>query len=313
MRAAWAVLAVVLVIGLVSTSLARADAVGVVVAGDEARHDALAAHMKSWLRKRGHQVSSKPLEAAAVENLTECLAVDDQGCARGVIDKQATTESVLFATVQPTGKRSASVQMYWFTRGRQGASERRGCEKCTEEALDAVADDMLLALAKSAEQTGRLIVRSHPEDLLVLIDNEAVGQTPVERDLPPGKHRVVIVQGGENVGDRSVDVEAGESTKVTLTAHREDTLGRKVGSVALITGGFGLLVTAGILISYGSKDGPAEMYVYDNATGIGLISGGVGLLGIVGGALLWPRSAQRTVPVASIGSSGGFVGLAGRF
>jgi hypothetical protein len=203
--------------------------------------------------------------------------------------------------------------MHWFLRGRQGPSERRACEKCTEEALDAITDDMLLTLAKSAEQHGRLVIRSHPEDLLVMVDNEAVGQTPVERDLPPGKHRVVIMQGGDNVGERTVEIEAGEATKITLTAHREDTLGRKVGSIALVTGGFGLLVTAGVMISYGSKDGPGEMYVYDNATGLGLLCGGVGLLGIVGGALLWPRSAPRTVPVAALGSSGGFVGLAGRF
>jgi len=309
MRAAWACLATV----LVSSSLARADEVGIIVTGDEARHDELASHVKSWLRKRGHAVSSRPLDAAAIQNLTECLAVDDQGCARGVIDKQAATDSVVFASIQPTGKRSVSVQTHWFLRGRQGPSERRACEKCTEEALAATADDMLLTLAKSAEQHGRLVIRSHPEDLLVLVDNEAIGQTPVERDLPPGKHRVVIMQGGENVGERTVEVEAGEPTKITLTAHRDDTLGRKVGSVALITGGFGLLVTAGIMISYGTKDGPGEMYVYDNATGIGLISGGIGLLGIVGGALLWPKSAQRAVPVAAMTSSSGFVGLAGRF
>ena len=309
MRAAWAFLAVL----LISTGIARADEIGIVVAGDPDRHDAAAAHVKSWLRKRGHEVSSSPLDAAAIQNLTDCLAIDDQGCARGVIDKRSATDTVVFVMIQATNKRNASVQMYWFTRGHEGGSARRGCEKCSDEALDGVADDMLQALAKGSEQTGRVIIRSHPEDLLVLIDSEAVGQTPVERDLPPGRHRIVISQGGDNVGERVVEVEAGETTKVTLTAHHEDQLGRKAASIALITGGFGLLVTGGILISYGSKDGPGEMYVYDNATGIGLISGGVGLLGVVGGALLWPKSVQRAVPIASVGSTGSFVGLAGRF
>ena len=129
----------------------------------------------------------------------------------------------------------------------------------------------------------------------------------------PGKHRIVITQGGDNVGERTVVVEAGDTTKVTLTAHSEDSLAQKIGSITLITAGFGLLVTAGVMISYGSKEGVGEMYVYDNATGIGLISGGVGLLGVVGGALLWPKSTSRAVPVAALGPSGGLIGVAGRF
>jgi hypothetical protein len=269
--------------------------------------------VKSWLHKRGHEVNETPLRADAASNLADCLAIDDQGCARGVIEKISANDSLIYAYVQNTGKRAVSVQMYWFTRGHEGASEKRGCEKCTDEDLDATLDDMLVALAKSSEVTGRLILRSRPEDLVALVDNNQVGQTPLERDLPAGKHKIVIMQGGERVGDGTVQIVAGETTKLTLTARSDESYVQKVGSVALITAGFGLLVTAGVMISYGSKDGPNEMYVYDNATGIGLICGGVGLLGVVGGALLWPRSTQRTVPVASVGPAGAYVGFAGRF
>ena len=221
-------------LGLCLPTIARADEVGVVVAGDEARHDAVAQHLKTWLRKRGHVVTETPLKADAVQNLVDCLAIDDQTCARGVIEKKAATENLVYAFVQTTGKRAVSLQVYWFVRGHQGASERRGCEKCTDEALDAIADDMLTALAKSSEQTGRLVLRSRPEDLLALVDNEPAGQTPVQRDLPPGKHRVVIMEGGERVGDSVVVIEAGETTKLTLTAHHDDNVAQKIGSVALI-------------------------------------------------------------------------------
>jgi hypothetical protein len=299
---------------LLATTIAQADEVGIVVAGDEDRRDALASHLKSSLRKRGHEVVDQPMKADAIQNLADCLAIDDQNCARGVIEKRSATNGLVYAVVTPTGKRTASVQMYWFVRGHQGASERRGCEKCGEDALNEIADDMLATLAETSEAKGRIMIRSHPEDLLALIDNEPAGQTPLQKDLPPGKHKVVITRGGENVGEQIVEIEAGETSKVTLSAHTEDSkLPQKVGSIALITGGFALLVTAGVLISYGSKDGPAEMYVYDNATGIGLLCGGVGLLGVVGGALLWPRSTQRTVPIAALGPAGGFLGLAGRF
>ncbi len=298
---------------LLGTTSARADEVGTVIMGDAARHDEVTAHVTNWLRKRGHEVNDTPLRADAAQNLADCLAIDDQGCARGVIEKISANDSLVYAYVQSTGKRSVSVQMYWFTRGHEGASERRGCEKCSDAALDATLDDMLEALAKSSEMTGRLVLRSHPEDLVALVDNNPIGQTPVERDLPAGKHKVVIMQGGERVGEGTVQIVKGETTKLTLTARNDDSTLAKVGSVALITAGFGLLVTAGVMISYGSKNGPNEMYVYDNATGIGLICGGVGLLGVVGGALVWPRSTQRTVPVASVGPAGAYLGFAGRF
>ena len=297
----------------VAAGPARADEVGLVVNGDDAKHDEIAARMKGWLKKHGHTARTDALDADGVQSLSECLAIDDQSCARSVIDKHAQTESVVYAALQSTGKRSLSVTMYWFIKGHQSASERRGCEKCTADGLGTLTDDMLFALAKSSEQTGRLVIKSRPSDLLVLVDNEAVGQTPVEKDLLPGRHRVVISQDGENVGEKLVEIEAGDTTRVTLTAHSASQTGRKIGSIALITAGFGLLVTAGVLVSYGTKDGPTEMYVYDNATGIGLISGGVGLLGIVGGALLWPRATQRAVPIAQVGPGGGLIGLAGRF
>lgn len=308
-----AVAVLVALVAMLRPEHAHADEIGLVISGDPARKDALAAHVKTWLRKRGHEVNAEPLKADAIQTLDDCLAIDDQSCARVLVEKRATTDGVIYALVQATGKKSANVRMYWFTRGKQGASERRGCDKCNEAAFASLADDMLVTLAKSAEQTGRLVIRSRPEDLLVLVDNETVGQTPVERDLSPGQHRVVLTRGGETVAEKLVEIEAGETSKVMLVAHDTDHFGQKLGSIALITTGFGLLVTAGVMISYGSKDGPGEMYVYDNATGLGLISGGIGLLGVVGGALLWPRSTQSATPVATLGPSGGFVGFAGRF
>jgi hypothetical protein len=291
---------------------ARADEIGIVVTGDPAMHDHAAKFVKGWLRKRGHDIETEPMQEDAIQTLSGCLAIDDQACARTQIEKHTKTDGLVYAFLEQN-KKTLRITMYWFVRGHDAAAERRNCEKCSDDAFDGVADEMLVALARSAEQTGRVVIRSKPEDLLVLVDGQAIGQSPIERDLAPGKHRIVISQDGANVGEKTVSVEAGETTKVTLTAHRSDSVGQKAGSIAMITAGFGLLVTAGVMISYGTKDGPNEMYVYDNATGIGLVCGGVGVLGIVGGALLWPRSAQRTVPVATLNRDGAMVGLAGRF
>lgn len=294
-------------------SAARADTIGVVVSGDVAKIEAVTARLKSGLRKRGHVIGKDALADNEIEALSTCLAIDDQACARTLVDHKAAADALVYAAVQSTGRKAVSITLYWFAKGHQGASERRACEKCSQDGVDAMVDEMLEHLAQSNERTGRVVIKSHPEDLLVLVDGRAIGQTPIERDLPPGPHRIVVSQDGETVGERQVEVEAGDTTKVVITAHSTSQTARKVGSIALITGGFGLLVTAGVMISYGTKSGPSEMYVYDNATGIGLIAGGVGLLGIVGGALMWPRAPAGAVPIAQVGNGGGVIGLAGRF
>lgn len=297
----------------VAAGAARADTIAVVVSGDVAKVDSVNARIKGALRKRGHVIGKDALADDEIEALTTCLAIDDQACARNVVDHKAAADALVFASILSTGHKAISITLYWFAKGHPASSVRRACERCTQDGVETMVDDMLGTLAQSNERTGRVVIKSRPEELLVLVDGHAVGQTPIEKDLSPGTHRVVITQDGENLGERQIEVEAGDTTKVVLTAHSSNQTARKVGSVALITGGFGLLVTAGVMISYGTRSGPSEMYVYDNATGIGLIAGGVGLLGIVGGALMWPRAPAGATPIAQIGNGGGVIGLAGRF
>jgi hypothetical protein len=152
----------------------------------------------------------------------------------------------------------------------------------------------------------------------VLIDNQQIGVTPLSRDLAAGSHTVTLMHGGKKVASKKIAVEGGEQLKVTLKAKEPEeaepaTHGSRVGPALLLVAGVGALGAGGVLLYYGHKGGPNDMYIYPDSTpiGIGVIAVGVGAT--IGGAILLGQSSHRSTPTVALGGHGGYVGWITRF
>src|SRR5262245_7457900 len=110
-------------------AVARADDdVGVVVSAEAMIQPQLFAQLETWLRMHGHEVVSTPLPADAVAGLIDCFVIEDQNCARNIIDKRAKTDSIVFAQATvATGAngadRAVTISIYWIDKGKAPRTE----------------------------------------------------------------------------------------------------------------------------------------------------------------------------------------------
>ncbi|HTR54235.1 MAG TPA: PEGA domain-containing protein [Kofleriaceae bacterium] len=294
-------------------STARADEVGVVVTGDAKLRPKLALHVRHWLTEHGHDLAESPLSTDAIDTIANCFTVGDPACARGVVEARASATSVVYAHVEVNKKGDVALSAYWFVKGHEESGERRVCEACQGDAWRGLADTMLEALASSSSiEHGRLKLDSQPTGLIVFIDHIQVGSTPLERDLPVGQHQIQLVHDGATVGTRAVDIDADDTTKVTMQvtlAHRS-----KLWPIVLLVAGGATLGTGIGFIYAGENTGPSQKYIYpDSTTPIGIGIAAVGLGATVGGIVWLVQSGHRSAPVAGLTPGGGYVGWLTRF
>jgi hypothetical protein len=323
---------VVLVVAALAAHVPRAAAgtVGVVVTGELSLQQPLVAQLEGWLRSHGYQVAALALDPAATTRLLDCLTVDDSTCARGVVEAKSRSDSVVFA--RATRERSTTtLTMYWIAKGRPPAGGRRGCEDCTDDAVRGAADELIASLAPAATgTTGRLKLSSKPEGMIVMLDGQKIGVTPIERDIAAGEHTIVLVDGGTRVGERKVQIPEGATIEVTMPVvyppdnpkFRTPPEPSRVPPVLCWVGGGLLFGGSGVAFYLGQKGGldhPNDKYIYRGATptGVGLAAAGVAAIGI--GVWLWVRGSGESsessgaAPVAAIGPGGGYLGWQGRF
>lgn len=304
---------VVVVLALLALP-AHAGTVGVVVTGDSTLQAPLSRHLEGWLRSHGHTVGDPP-PVDAVSTLLDCMVMDDEDCARGVVDVRATTSSVVFAEVRKPRIRTRNATtliVYWFVKGKQPVGMRRACEDCTEDLLASLLDEMLTTVVGASElERGRLVLHSKPEGMTVILDNENVGITPLERELPAGKHAIVLMWRGRKVGERTLVIEPEVTAEITVPVtlpRDEGSRSRVVPGIVLAVGG--AAVVAGALLYFTSDvdDGTKPRYRDDKPVGIGLAAGGVALSAV--GTYLWLRSggSKDSQPVVSVGHDGGYIG-----
>jgi PEGA domain-containing protein len=304
---------------------ARADGdVGVVVTGDVVMQPAVATHIEHWLKTHGHKIVVSPLSTDATNTIFNCLVLDDEKCARGVVEARSKANSLVFVRVEvpKKGAKDITFNLYWFVKGHEAIGERRVCEKCTEDSWHGIADSMMSALAGSSQsQLGHLKIDSEPQGMIVLLDNAQIGVTPLERDVPTGHHRIELTHAGRSVGARQVDVTAGDSEDITIRAKLGGGEGGGGGgggskTVPLILLGTGVaaLGTGGILLYYGSLGGSDQKFIYPDSTPYGIGALALGLGAAVGGAILLLQSGgSKSAPVASVGPNGGYVGWVVQF
>jgi len=219
-----------------------------------------------------------------------------------------------YLMLEPRGTQSGTA--------RENLAESRGKPDGSSCAKTLTAGDPSGSPASStADVKGRLKLRSVPDGVTVMLDGEKIGVTPIDRELANGTHTIVLVDGGMLVGDRKVEISAGQVSEVTMSVERPDRDSRqrrpsRVAPVLVWIGGGLALATSGYLFYLGEQGGPnhpEDRYNYRGATPAGFAFMGAGAAAIGVGVWLWVRGSHESAPVAAISADGGYVGWQGRF
>lgn len=299
---------------------ARAGSVTVVATGDADLQATLAQQVEAWLRGRGHTVGT-PLTPEATTTLLNCMVMDDQGCARGVVEAQAKSDTLLFTQAIKSRSSNATVLIvYWFIKGKEPIGMRRACEECSPDLMRSTLEEMLgIVMGASNLARGRLALASKPSGMTVLLDNENIGVTPLEREVPAGQHTIVLMHRGRRVGERTLKIHADVTAEilmpVTLPADPEPAAAPSRVLPGIVIGTGAAAVVAGAILYFTSEvdDGTRPTYRDSKPAGIGIAAGGIVVAGI--GTWLWIRAGNRadSAPTAALTSQGGIVGWSRAF
>ena len=324
MRALVVAFVAIVLVGIAAAPSARADdAVGVVVTGDPAMQPEVAQHLERWLKKHGHRLVASPLSADAINTVVNCLTVDDPKCARGVVEARSKSDNLVYARVDilPSKRKDKDIAInaYWFSKGHEPIGERRVCEKCSEDAWRGIADRMMGALAGSGEETGRLRVMSNPSGVIVVLDHNQIGTTPIERDVPAGNHTIQLTHAGRTVATRDVEVKVGDTTRVmmhpdvTMETPGDASPPSRVPPIVVLSAGAAALGVGIGFIYYGELGGKNQKFIYPDSTPIGVGISVVGAAATIGGAIWLVQTGHASAPVATIGANSGYIGWMARF
>jgi hypothetical protein len=315
MRAALMSIATVAICTLGATAASADDAVGVVVIGDANLQPRVTAYLEHWLETHNHNVMAAPMSADAINTITNCLVLDDQKCARGVVDARSKSDTVLFARTEVGKDKSIVINAFWFTKHHEVIGERRVCEHCAGDAWQVAADQMMDALTAQTVHTGHLHVDSEPQGMIVVFDNVEIGITPLDRDVPPGHHRVDLTHSGSHVGKRLVQIDANDTTNVLIKAKLDPPPeGSRLAPTIVLTSGIVAIGVGAVLLYYGSVGGSDQKRIYPDLTpaGLGVMAGGLGATA-VGGVLFYQARTPASQPVAAVSRTGAYLGWITRF
>lgn len=306
-------LLVVLSVGLFARTVRAAPDTGLVVIGDADQRAPARQAFEQWLLHHGHAVQKAPLDQDAIVTIANCLQMQDPECARMVVEKRGRTDGVVFAQVAVTKEHAVTLDVYWIVKGHEAVAERRACEDCTPDALAGTVDAIMTSLAaSSATGSGRLVIRSRPAGLTVVIDKAVVGVTPLQRDVGAGHHDIVLMKGTQRVGGRSISLHATEVADLAIPVHLTRPRSRVPGGIAL---GVGLTAIAvgGVMYALSPTDDGSHYHYRDyRPPAIGVAIGGAAVA--IAGALLWMHERHpESVPIASIDAHGGTIGWARAF
>lgn len=298
---------------------AQAGTVAVVVTGDSELQAGLERQLEGWLRGHGHKVG-EPLPADARSSLINCMVIDDEACARGLVDSRAKSDSVVFAEIRKPRTRSSNATtliVLWLVKNKEPVGMRRACEDCNPDLLDSTLNEVLTTVVGASQLArGVLELHSKPEGVTVMLDNENVGITPIERELPAGPHTIVLMAKGRKVGERKLDIQPEMTAEITMTVTIPKDVERPskvLPGVILAVGGIALATGAVLYFTSDVDDGTKPTYKDSKPPGIGIAAGGVALAAI--GTYLWFRTggSSDSAPVAAVDQHGGFVGWARAF
>jgi len=299
---------------------ARAD-VGVVVAGEGRLTPQLGAQFENWLSQHGYTVVPTPLPPDVIPKLGDCTLLDGaKDCMRQLIERGAKTTSMLYAQIDASnnltnGTRDVVLTAWWFDRGHTPVAERRPCERCNDQSLRSIADDVMKDLLGGAA-VGHIKLRSDPVGVRINVDGVAVGITPLDWDLPPGKHVIQMetAPGRNDIGNREIVVVGDRTEVITMPTVAVDAKPSRLLPIATLAAGGALLVAGGVMIAVDQDPGYDQPKTIHNTApaGVGLAIGGAVVTG-VGMYLLLRSPGTSSTPVATVSGSAAYLGWLGRF
>jgi hypothetical protein len=310
-------LTLAILVALGSTARAE-DTVGVVPDGDGALQPQLQAQIADWLTRHGHTVMAAPFPPEAVAQFTDQMKTGNPSNARDVFERSATAGSVVYARAEArkgTGSRDVTVTVAWLVKGHDVTSQQKDCDRCTDQLLRATIDELLKKLLGGGA-VGHVKLKSSPPGARITIDGQAIGITPLDWDLPTGKHSITMDKAGLKAASRDVVVTSDKTELLVLTLDPPDADAGggsgKLLPVSVLAVGGALLAAGVVMIAIDEDPDPNKPTYRDTGpTGIGLAIGGAAVAG-VGGYLLY-RSHRQSTPVAAVSHDGAFIGWAGRF
>jgi hypothetical protein len=323
-------LALTLAILFALGSSARAGGdVGVIVAGEGSMQPQLVAQIESWLSKHGHTLVPSPLPPDAITALIDCVALDIQGCARDIVDKQAKSTSMVYAKIESTsdsdsGARDLTLTAYWFDKGHDAVGQKALCARCTDQSLRTSADAIMKKLVGGGE-LGHVKLKSNPPGARITIDNgKPIGVTPLDWDLASGTHTIRMDKAGLKPDVRTVIVVSNRTDTLAMDLIpgdgevQESRRLPKFVPLAVVGAGVAAVVAGALLIHYNQDPGPTqpEFIHHTKPAGIGLVIGGsAAIAGGLAVYLFWSRSSipPSSTPVAAVSSDGAYIGWLGRF
>jgi hypothetical protein len=266
-----------------AAGVAHADVrTGVVVTGDAKLQPVLSATLEGWLRSHNREPFVAPLEADAINTIVDCMVIEDQSCARMIIDKRAKSDAVIFARIESTpakrGGHDIAITTYWFVKGHDGIAERRVCEHCTPDQIKTTAEGMLKILATATEGQHAEGEPAEPPPPPVVVQPPPAPPPPVVVQPPPPPP-------SEPGPDRTMPI--------------------AVGAVGVVALG----VSIGLLMH--DDDGSAPTYRDTKPAGVVVGIGAVALIGL--DVYLWMHPKRESGPMATATHDSALVGWAGRF
>jgi len=314
-----AALTFAVLLALASSARAGGD-VGVIVTGEGSVQPQLAAQIEGWLSQHGHTLVPSPLPPEAITALDDCFALENQGCARDVIERRARTPSMVYAHVETAsdGTRDLTLTAYWFDKGHDAIAERKTCEHCTAQSLRTTADELMKKLVGGSD-VGHVKLKSTPTGARITIDGKLIGVTPLDWDLLPGKHTIQMTLPGVQPASRAIVVVSNQTATVTMDLvpgdDDHDQHPSRIIPFTLLGVGGALAITGIVLIAIDRDPGPDEPMKFRNSAPTGALYLATGLVaGGVGAYLMWFRSPRATsTPVAAFTSDSAYIGWLGRF
>jgi hypothetical protein len=228
----------------------------------------------------------------------DALAAQAGTCAdptcRGKVAATSSSDLVVFSGVAVEEKDfKLSMEVFDGSDGALIASVEDTCGLCGQAEVAEMAEDLASTLRSKLDALAKappvIMVTSDPAGAKVSIDGEAVGTTPVELEIPEGKHVVKIERAGFVTQERTITTVSGVRDRVAIELFEEKKDWRRpawiAGWVALGTGVAGIAAGATLMAIHqkpfrrdcqADADGDCR-HLYDTQLGgiLGLAVGGV--------------------------------------
>jgi plastocyanin len=331
---ALALLAFTCLLALGAPRVARAEGIGLVVAGEPGKAPYVTDAIAPWLGDHGHEVKLGLLPDPDLKKLVDCFLLDDEACARPIIAAAAAgLPRVAFIMIQvdrdAAGNDAVTLTGWLFVAdGAVRAAERRQCDACRLDALGQAATGLITAMMTATDAgTATLSLTSSPPGATVAVDGAPVGATPTTYQVAAGTHQVTFTLDGHTPVTHDVTITVGEVKTLDAPLAPAGPGAGKGGRgpsrtlpYALIGGGAAALLAGVVLVVMdedvpgpGSPSAPRPTTYRDSALpgfGLALLGGAAAGAGVY---LLTRSPGKTSGPTAAIAPGSAVLGWAGSF